>query len=782
MTLTLASPFFQLSIHPDTGRWEVASPQGVLTLKDIRFSAAYRVNGQHLTALESWPASLDGRGPETSPSPHGALQQLRLEFPPEPCGLRFSLVFSLPEAHPLLLWRLIVENRGPAPAYLGQLTLFDAALLEGPGATRAFFSNGWQSWNYTGTYAAHERFKRSHLGPITAPPRVNAGTPHPHRPGLFGSDFFGALGDRQSRTALLVGFLSQKQHFGSLEARLNSTPARLRLWANGDDARLDPGQFIATDWACLQFVNVDDPDPLGPYLDAVGRENAVRPPTRVPTGWCSWYHFYQKVSAEDVRANLKAAQALKNDIPLEMIQLDDGFEAQVGDWFHFNARFPDGVAPLAAEIRSAGFTPGLWLAPFIVHPKSRLYAQHPDWLLRGRFNRPVNAGFIWDVFTTALDLTHPAALQYACDVVRTAAQEWGFDFLKLDFLYAAALPGHYRDATQTRAQVLRRGLEALRQAAGPQTTLLGCGCPLGPALGLVDAMRIGCDVAPNWEPTYFNGVQRPFRSEPDFPSARNAVQNALTRAPLHRRWWVNDPDCVLLRPDSHLTLAEVQTLATVTALTDGALLFSDDLPALPPERLRIAAQLLPLLGRTPRVLDWFDAARPTRLRMDVDSSAGGAAGSHSWHLLAAFNWADQARDISLRVQDFGLPALEYQAREFWRGDWHQFGQQALVLKDVPPHGAALLAARPVVEGKAQYLGSDLHVSQGLEVAEWAETSTTLAFRLERPGRADGQVFLSLPHFPRQAFLNGAPLPLHAEGGHYRLEVAFQRTAWIKLEW
>jgi alpha-galactosidase len=188
----------------------------------------------------------------------------------------------------------------------------------------------------------------------------------------------------------------------------------------------------------------------------------------------------------------------------------------------FSPSFPDGVAPLASEIRTAGFTPGLWLAPFIVDPSSQLARQHPEWLLRSRFNRPVNAGYVWNRLNTALDITRPEALAYASEVVQTAVHTWGFPYLKLDFLYAAALPGNYYDPTRTRAQALRQGLQALRLAAGPQTFLLGCGCPLGPAIGL-GCHVIGADVArignqPEWG-------QVLFRSEPDYPLQRRAERS-----------------------------------------------------------------------------------------------------------------------------------------------------------------------------------------------------------------------------------------------------------------
>ena len=65
-------------------------------------------------------------------------------------------------------------------------------------------------------------------------------------------------------------------------------------------------------------------------------------------------------------------------------------------------------------------------------------------MLRKKNGKPVNAGFVWNALDTALDLTVPEALAYACSVVRTASAEWGYPYLKLDFLYAAALKGSYK--------------------------------------------------------------------------------------------------------------------------------------------------------------------------------------------------------------------------------------------------------------------------------------------------------------------------------------------------
>jgi alpha-galactosidase len=353
--------------------------------------------------------------------------------------------------------------------------------------------------------------------------------------------------------------------------------------------------------------------------------------------------------------------------------------------------------------------------------------------------------------------------------------------LKLDFLYAAALPGRRKDPTLSRAQALRTALEAIREAAGTGTFLLGCACPLGPAIGLVDAMRVGADTARDWLPV-FKGRSMFLKKEKGFPSARNACHNAITRAALHRRWWINDPDCLLLRPETNLTLAEVQTIASVIAMTGGSLMLSDHLPELPSDRLWIAEVLLPLIGERPYVLDWFEQETPARLQLDLVGPAG------RWHVLALFNWQDQPETLTLHTTDLYLdPEKAYTTREFWSGEVFHIpdGQpqgKPLKFEEVPPHGTLLLAVRPSRPFRPQYLGSSLHVSQGLEVAAWEwDPAGRLFLRLERPGLARGHIDLALPSPPSQVLHAGQSVQSISSGGDvYRIPVAFERTLDLRI--
>jgi alpha-galactosidase len=318
---------------------------------------------------------------------------------------------------------------------------------------------------------------------------------------------------------------------------------------------------------------------------------------------------------------------------------------------------------------------------------------------------------------------------------------------------------------------------------GPEITLLGCGVPLGPSIGIFDAMRIGADVDPSWEPHLFP-PQIIFRLEPNMPSTRNALQNILTRAFTHKRWWLNDPDCLMIRPESDLSLAEVQTLATAIAITGGSLLLSDELTNLPDKRTRIAQQLVPLVDKPARVLDWFDSPTPRLLRLDLENKTG------KWHIFGVFNWTNKMQDCSLTLAQLDLPGVAYFTREFWNGSLQRVSDGTLRLSGIPPHGATVIALTPMRSGndstereKPLYLGSDLHISQGLEVAEWSLSQQgDLHIALERPGLAEGVIDLYLPEPPQSASLNGMGLSWQQVGEQiYRFSVVFDRQAVIELK-
>ena len=86
----------------------------------------------------------------------------------------------------------------------------------------------------------------------------------------------------------------------------------------------------------------------------------------------------------------------------------------------------------------------------------------------------------------------------------------------------------------------RSGVELVRETIGPDAYLLGCGAPILPSAGLFDAMRVSPDVAPQYDPP---------DGDLSRPSQYAATVSTVARAWQHGRFWVNDPDCLIVRPE-----------------------------------------------------------------------------------------------------------------------------------------------------------------------------------------------------------------------------------------
>ncbi|MBR5343814.1 MAG: alpha-galactosidase [Oscillospiraceae bacterium] len=317
-------------------------------------------------------------------------------------------------------------------------------------------------------------------------------------------------------------------------------------------------------------------------FDAWFRALGVKPRTTEKlTGYSSWYNRYQKISEKTILEDLEGcAKVLR---PGDLFQIDDGFETAVGDWLDPDLKkFPNGLKPIVERIHEKGLKAGLWLAPFVAQKSSLILRDHPDWLLRHE-GEPWRCGSNWGGFWS-LDIDHPRVREYLQKVFRRVFDDWGFDMVKLDFLYAGAPFGNERES---RAGRMMRAMEWLRELCGDKL-ILGCGVPLMPAFGLVDYCRISCDVGLDWN-------DRPIMQDVNRErvSTRQAIGNTVFRRQLNGRAWLNDPDVFFLRDDNlKLSGREKQILATVNSLFGGLLLCSDNMGRYTPEAEAAYRQLL----------------------------------------------------------------------------------------------------------------------------------------------------------------------------------------------
>jgi len=441
----------------------------------------------------------------------------------------------------------------------------------------AFLRNGYQSWSTTRSYRMHEKPLRPRFRLVSMVSSNLANLPS-NTPGMLSSEMYTILTELDEGQSVLVGQCPPFDQF--VYIILNLHPKRQR--GSYFEIIYDFGRKVLSasqeiELSGLFFTTGPSHRVADRYFSYVSKESGYQAPEKNRLGWCSWYQYYEHINPAIILSNLKAAK--ESRLPFDFFLIDDGWQAATGDWLYEAPAFKGRMAELAASIHDAGMIPGLWLAPFSAAANSSLYREHPEYVLRDEWGASIRAGLnpTWKGFYYGLDVTHPRFREYLSEVIVTITRDWGFRYLKLDFLFSACLRGaNHHELGLSRAEILRNGMALIRAAAVKGTTLVGCGMPLAAGIGTVDSMRIGPDTGDFW--VRFEGKLLRTGS---MMGLRNSLRSTMLRAPMHGRLWVNDPDCILARASgTRLSATERRSQLDALAVCGGLTTISDDLSAL----------------------------------------------------------------------------------------------------------------------------------------------------------------------------------------------------------
>lgn len=424
------------------------------------------------------------------------------------------------------------------------------------------FLNGYQSWTDSCEVTSHDRLRG-----IDHIPKALVRKYSFDKYGDYNfcdySDDIGELHGftyayiRNGSVFTLFGSLSERNGFTMISVLTDTDTVRLSLECEGAEYS---DEFAAID-AVILDGNEDE------VFDRWFELMQITPPTAKPiSGYTSWYRHYENISESSLMHDLEALAS--SDANCDIFQIDDGYQTAVGDWLSIDSeKFPNGIKPLCGAIHENGFKAGLWLAPFVCEKDSELFRNHPDWILKDENSSPLSAGCNWSG-SYALDIYNEEVRAYLREVFRTVFDDWGFDLVKLDFLYACCIRPQNG---KSRGQVMCEGMDLLRELCGDKL-ILGCGVPLGAAFGKVDYCRIGCDVGLSWND---NPIMRLTHRER--VSTRNSILNTVFRRQLDGRAFLNDPDVYLLRDDGlSLMHCQKQCLAIINHLCGSVYFTSDD--------------------------------------------------------------------------------------------------------------------------------------------------------------------------------------------------------------
>ncbi len=597
------------------------------------------------------------------------------------------------------------------------LEKMEIILKEDYSRTKSFFANGFQSWTESKPYLKTEKIKplRKIARSVMNPYGDYTYYDYTGNPGEIHSWGYTYFNIAQKRIQF-IGSLDEKNAFTNFVHHADKNELQIirdvKGWnISGEVTICDLFQTENSERGAFQHY----------FMMCRFPELKVAP----AIGWTSWYYYYTRISEKIALENLENFK--KNNIPLKVFQIDDGYQTRVGDWLSVNEKFPRGMKFIADEIKAAGYQPGIWLAPLSAEKKSDIFKNHPDWLVKDEKGKPYRIGInpLWSMGFYALDIYHPEVREYIKKVFHTVCREWGYDIVKLDFLYGACLvPRNGR----SRGGVMADAMALLREAIGDDKIILGCGVPMGSATGTTDYCRIGADVHLTWDIKLLKWCNNRERA-----ATVLAATNAINRRQLNGHAFINDPDVFMLRKKfQRLKRPEQYTLLLANLLFGDLIFNSDNIAEYDETTMEIYRSIFPLVRRK---------------EINVEHSEG---------LYKIFFQIDDRRymaymNLSERDKLYKLPAGIY-------FDGHS--QEILTNEQtisIPKHQSILLHICSA--GPFGVIGTKGHFFTGSEIVKIALNGEDIKVQLRSGLLADPTVFLKVPKDFSGTTINGVPFKM-----------------------
>lgn len=311
-----------------------------------------------------------------------------------------------------------------------------------------------------------------------------------------------------------------------------------------------------------------------------------------PVGWMTWYALWFDTTEEKVLRNAKNFMEAFGDVLAEKPVFWIDWE-----WFHpqlwpngsiegedsLTPRtkiYPRGLAPVAADLKSMGYVPGLWVSVASDVRTNALWSSHSEWLLP-----PSNewCGPVWG------DPTAPGFCETYVPELFRIYKSWGYEAFKWDTLpHSITVFEKFRGSLKapffSSKEIVRKMVEAGRRAVG-DAYLLSCSGETDEAVeacpDLFSAARIGADVS-HWHEFVKEGVDR-----------------FLKYSYLHGDTLWCDMDNLVLR-EPYSNLAQARTRITLYSLFGVPLTLGDEVAALDRPRIDMLRKVLPTFNVRPK--------------------------------------------------------------------------------------------------------------------------------------------------------------------------------------
>ena len=491
-----------------------------------------------------------------------------------------------------------------------------------------------------------------------------------------------------------------------------------------------------------------------------------------PAGWMSWYALQFGTCARSVRENAEKLVELFGPWSEKLCCWVD-WEWNHNSWsaegipgvdcFHPRPdAYPDGLAPVAAQIRELGLIPALWVGPTNDGDFIADYREHPDRVLG---EKKEWCGRYW------IDPTNPGVLKEYIPAVFRQVLDWGFRMIKWDCLPVTLnvcdyFHDRFYDPARPTDAAVRDLIRVARETVGPDCYMLSCSGETERdicfAMDQFSAARISGDVF-SWEKFLTSAVERIFHCY--------VWHNVIFYA---------DADNLVLREEFN-TPAQARSRVSFYGLAGLPVTMGDDLRTLPPERCELLRRLLPTADIHP-----MDLSRKQRgsdysvLNLAVCRRFG------SWNVAAVTNFTAEPLRLSLQFgADLQLDCgrgRRYAVCDYWNRRFLGVFGESLPL-EIPAFDTAVLRITPL-DDVPEIVFTSRHITQGaVELREIVrgEDGSLAGTALCVPGETWRMMVL----LPEGWEFLGADSSIPAEtscGGEGLLEVAFHPVREKEVRW
>ena len=419
-----------------------------------------------------------------------------------------------------------------------------------------------------------------------------------------------------------------------------------------------------------------------------------------PAGWMSWYALQFGTCARSVRENAEKLVELFGPWSEKLCCWVD-WEWNHNSWsaegipgvdcFHPRPdAYPDGLAPVAAQIRELGLIPALWVGPTNDGDFIADYREHPDRVLG---EKKEWCGRYW------IDPTNPGVLKEYIPAVFRQVLDWGFRMIKWDCLPVTLnvcdyFHDRFYDPARPTDAAVRDLIRVARETVGPDCYMLSCSGETERdicfAMDQFSAARISGDVF-SWEKFLTSAVERIFHCY--------VWHNVIFYA---------DADNLVLREEFN-TPAQARSRVSFYGLAGLPVTMGDDLRTLPPERCELLRRLLPTADIHP-----MDLSRKQRgsdysvLNLAVCRRFG------SWNVAAVTNFTAEPLRLSLQFgADLQLDCgrgRRYAVCDYWNRRFLGVFGESLPL-EIPAFDTAVLRITPL-DDVPEIVFTSRHITQG----------------------------------------------------------------------